>query len=101
MHSKLCEQIEAPLPKDLIQFQQPFTVRGVDFAGPSYVKVGTTIKKSYIVLFTCATTRATHLELSTDLCTDKFLLAFHRFVGRQGLPNTISSDNAGTFQAAN
>jgi hypothetical protein len=30
----------------------------------------------------------------------QFLLAFQRFVGRRGLPNTIYSDNARTFQAA-
>ena len=46
----------------------PFTHVGVDFAGPSYVKCGVnTVKsneqiKSYVCMFTCASTRAIHLE---------------------------------------
>ncbi|GFR23951.1 integrase catalytic domain-containing protein [Trichonephila clavata] len=35
------------------------------------------------------------------LTTDKFLLALQRFVGRRGLLNTIYTDNATTFHAAN
>ncbi|GFU42112.1 integrase catalytic domain-containing protein [Nephila pilipes] len=46
-------------------------------------------------------TRALHLELVSDLSTDKFLLALQRFVGRRGLPCTIYTDNATTFHAAN
>jgi len=48
-----------------------------------------------------ATTRAVHLELCLELSTDKFLLAFQRFTGRRGLPNTIYTDNAQTFLVAN
>lgn len=96
-----CEQLEAQLPMDRIQFQQPFTVCGIDFAGPLYVKAGAMTKKAYVVLFTCAVTRAVHLELATDMSTSKFLLAFQRFIGRRGLPSTIYSDNARTFHAAN
>jgi len=66
-----------------------------------FVKVGNTLKKCYITLFTCATTRAVHLELCLDLSTDKFLLALRRFAGRCGLPNTIHTNNAQTFHAAN
>jgi hypothetical protein len=42
-----------------------------------------------------------HLELCLDLSTDRFLLALQRFTGRRGLPNTIYTDNALTFHAAN
>ncbi|GFQ95402.1 integrase catalytic domain-containing protein [Trichonephila clavata] len=38
---------------------------------------------------------------STDTEADKFLLALQRFVGRRRLPNTIYTDNATTFHAAN
>jgi len=31
---------------------------------------------------------------------DKFLMALDRFVSRRGLPHTLYSDNAATFQAA-
>jgi len=56
---------------------------------------------SYIALFTCATTSAVHLELCTDMTTAMFLMALQRLVGRRGLPHTVYSDNAKTFQAAN
>ena len=74
---------------------------GVDFAGPLYVKVGKETQRAYIAIFTCATTRAVHLELCTDMTTAKFLMALQRFVGRRGLLHTVYSDNAKTFQAAN
>ena len=63
--------------------------------------MGSNTRKSYIALFTCATTRVAHLELCTDMTTDKFLLAFQRFVGRRGLQHTVYSDNAQTFHATN
>jgi len=95
------QQIEAPLPADRVKPQKPYEVTGIDFAGPLYIKVGSDVRKSYIALFTCATTRAVHLELCTDMTTDKFLLAFQHFVGRRGLPHTVYTDNVQTFHATN
>jgi len=95
------QQIEAPLPADWVQPQKPFAVTGIVFAGPLYIKVGSNMRQGYIALFTCATTRAVHLELCTDMTTDKFLLAFQRFVGRRGLPHTVYTDNTRTFHANN
>jgi hypothetical protein len=80
---------------------KPFTVTAIHFAGPLYIKVGRNMHKAYITLFTCATARAVQLELCTDMSTDKFLMALQRFAGRRGLPHTIYTDNARTFQAAN
>lgn len=51
-------------------------------------------------LFTCASTRAVHLELTRGLTVQYFLLAFRRFASRRGLPATIQSDNAKTFQSS-
>ena len=51
-------------------------------------------------LFTCATSRAVHLEVVTDLSTATFMLAFCRFVGRRSLPELMISDNATTYEAA-
>jgi len=48
------------------------------------------MRKSYIALCTCATTRAVRLELRTAMTTDKFLLAL-RFVGTRGLPHNVYS----------
>jgi hypothetical protein len=93
--------IEAPLPADRVQPKKPFSIIGIDFAGPLHITSGRTTKKAYILLITCSTTRALHLELTTDLSTDRFLMAFQRFVGRRGIPDTVYSDNAQTFHAAN
>ena len=94
-------QIEAPLPADRVTPYKPSAVTGIDFAGPLYIKVGSNMRKGYIALFTCATTRAVHLELYTDMTTDKFLLALQRLVGKRGLPHTVYTDKDQTFHATN
>ena len=58
------------LPPERVSEGPPFAHTGVDFAGPLYVKspVESDDKaKTYICLFTCATTRAVHLELTKAL----------------------------------
>ena len=85
----------------------PFTYTGVDFAGPLYITSPrdsqsneSVSEKVYICLFTCASTRAVHLELTRDLGVNSFLQAFRRFSSRRGLPSTLISDNAKTFKAS-
>ena len=92
---------EDPLPADRVTAAKPFQVTGMDFAGPLYVQRNPHSRKCYIVLFICATVRAVHLELCSNMTADAFLMAFQRFVGRRGIPHTIYTDNAHTFQAAN
>ena len=55
--------------------------------------------KAYVCLFTCAATRAVHLELTPDLSAATFLLAFRRFTSRRGIPSVMISDNAKVFQS--
>ena len=57
-------------------------------------------EKVYIALFTCASTRAVHLELVENLSATTFFQAFRRFTSRRGLPSTIFTDNAKTYKAA-
>ena len=92
-------QVTAPLPQDRVTQSPPFSVTGLDHAGPLYSS-DTGDQKLYILLFTCAVTRALHLEIVDSLSLDDFLLAFRRFVARRALPNIIYSDNAKTFKAA-
>jgi hypothetical protein len=80
--------------------EPPFTNTGLDFAGPLLVRDGEKTEKSYICLYTCASTRAIHLELLKNLSTDTFLQSFRRFTARRGLPKKLISDNAKTFKAA-
>ncbi|XP_055932974.1 uncharacterized protein LOC129962996 [Argiope bruennichi] len=91
-------QVIAPLSDIRVEQSAPFTIIGVDFAGPLFVK--DSINKQYILLITCAATRSVHLELVGDLTTDTFLLAFRRFISRRGLCSIVVSDNARIFKRA-
>jgi len=99
LDSKPCNEPVAPLPKLRISESPPFTVVGLDFAGPLFC-LDFPKKKFYILLFTCAVVRAIHLELTESMSTESFLLAFRRFAARRGMPSVIYSDNAQTFVAA-
>ena len=93
------------LPDMRVADAPPFTFTGLDFAGPLYItssKEGQSneiSQKAYICLYTCASTRAIHLELLRDLSVKSFLQSFRRFASRRGLPSTLLSENAKTFNA--
>ena len=89
----------APLPNICSVRTRSFQHTGVDFAGPIYVKCGPDIKKSYVILFTCATTRAVHLSLASDLSGPTFRLSLEKFVATWGIPNLMVSYNASTFKS--
>ena len=59
------------------------------------------MKKAYICLFTCATSRALHLELTPDLSTEASIRCLRRSIARRGRPVSITTDNAKTFKRAN
>ena len=77
----------APLPEDRIKPAPPFTNVGLDFAGPLFLKDSG--EKAYICLFTCAVTRAIHLELVSNMTVERFLLALRRMVARRGMCSII------------
>ena len=89
-----------PLPDFRVSKVDVFDHIGVDHCGPFYVKEGRTIRKSYVLILTCAVSRAVHLELVGDMSVQHFMLGFRRFVSRRGLPSYIMSDNSLTFQCA-
>ncbi|XP_065062391.1 uncharacterized protein LOC135689168 [Rhopilema esculentum] len=89
------------LPDFRVYEAHAFDAVGIDFAGPLYVRTeDNSLKKVYIALFTCATTRALHIEVVPDMTTNTFLLCLKRFVSRRGIPRIIVTDNAKTFKAA-
>ena len=95
------EQKMANLPKERVEIgEPPFTNTGVDFFGPLFVKFRRGTAKRYGCLFTCLTTRAVHIELTTSLESDSFIMAFHRFAARRGKPQRLFSDNGTNFVAA-
>ena len=71
----------------------PFTNTAIDMFGPFHIKLSRkTLKEAQVIIFTCMTTRAVHLELVSDKSSDTFLLAFRRFASLRGHPNTCRSD---------
>ncbi|XP_065060575.1 uncharacterized protein LOC135687848 [Rhopilema esculentum] len=92
----------APLPEFRVKEVPPFTYIGIDFAGPLFYKskIGK-MEKCYIALYTCATSRAIHLDLVEDMSGPTFIRSLRRFTSRRGTPSLINSDNAKTFKFTN
>ena len=94
------EQLMANLPKErLTPENPPFTSVGVDYFGPLYVQQGRSHVKRYGCVFTCLTTRAIHIEITSTLDTDSFINALRRFISLRGNPSSVYSDNGSNFRA--
>eukprot|EP00795_Rhopilema_esculentum_P011295 gene11295-21485_t len=91
----------SPLPPYRVSQDAAFSQIGIDFAGPLFVRDiynnDNQSYKCYIALFSCASTRAIHLELVPDLRGSTFIRALKRFISRRGIPARILSDNGKTF----
>ncbi|XP_055604362.1 uncharacterized protein LOC129752613 [Uranotaenia lowii] len=101
---KAIQQLMADLPSPRVKPSRPFSITGVDFWGPIYLKPRHRRDapiKAYVCVFVCFSTKAVHLEIVTNLSTAKFLQALRRFVGRRGLCSDIFSDNGTNFTGAN
>ena len=86
---KPSNQLMGQLPNERTTVFDPvFTNTEVDYFEPILVRNSKRTRftsghnKRYGVVFTCLTTRATHLELAGDLSTDSFILALKRFIAR-------------------
>ncbi|XP_072400964.1 uncharacterized protein [Diabrotica undecimpunctata] len=99
------QHIMGNLPESRIIPSRPFTVSGVDYAGPVLLRdrKGRNYKtsKAYIALFICFASKAVHLEIVSDLTTECFLAALRRFTARRGKCSEIFSHNGSTFVRAN
>ena len=80
----------------------PFETTGIDYAGPLYVQEENDkeLRKCYILLFTCATVRAVHLEITRDFSSKNLVLAIRRFIARHGKLALFVSDNFKSFKSA-
>ena len=74
----------------------PFT-----YVGPIEVKYKRRPLKRWLCVYTCLSTRATHLEMVYLLDTDSCLSAVTKFIAGLGHPLTIWSDNGSNFVRAN
>ncbi|XP_055614497.1 uncharacterized protein LOC129760849 [Uranotaenia lowii] len=92
----------APLPTARLQaFVKPFTYIGLDYFGPMNVRIGRSLVKRWVALFTCLTIRAVHLEVVHSLTTESCKMAIRRFIVCHGSPLEIYSDNGTNFVGAN
>ncbi|XP_055589036.1 uncharacterized protein LOC129741338 [Uranotaenia lowii] len=101
---QMIQQSIADLPTSRVAPRRPFTVCGVDYCGPVYLKSAVRNRgptKAYVCIFVCFTTRAVHIELVSDLSTPAFIAALRRFAARRNFPHEIHSDNGTTFRGAN
>ena len=62
---------------------------GTDFCGPLYARTKTNPTKVYICIFTCASSRMLHLELTNDMPTNEFLQAFQHMINHRGMSVTL------------
>ena len=77
----------------------PFSKVGLDYFGPLKYKISQfdTQEKAYVLIYTCLTTRCTHLELCADSSTRSYIGALKAIFGQRRVPNYLYSDNAQAF----
>lgn len=104
-NAKVRTQVMGDLPSARVTPARPFLNSGVDFAGPYQLLMskgrGAKTTKSYIAIFVCMSTKATHLELVGDLSSAVFIGAFKRFCARRGKCTNLWSDQGRNFIGAN
>ena len=88
------------LPEFRTEVSRPFQYAGIDFAGPLKCKISKTKeKKAYVLIFTCATSKAVHLELTRTQTAEEFQKKLNTFITREMRSERIISDNAATSKA--
>ncbi|XP_022199976.2 uncharacterized protein LOC111056874 [Nilaparvata lugens] len=102
---KLQVQLMGNLPTARVTVPlRPFTVSGVDYCGPFFVKPsrkkGQQGTECYICVSICFSCKAVHLELAEDISTASFIAALQRFISRRGRPSEMYSDNETNFVGA-
>lgn len=88
-------------PARLAAFAQPFTHVGIDYFGSIEVTVGRRVEKRWVLLATCLTIRAIHLEVAHSLNTSSCIMALRNFMARRGTPQKVYSDRGTNFVGTN
>ncbi|XP_062539061.1 uncharacterized protein LOC134207360 [Armigeres subalbatus] len=77
----LVQQSTADLPVSRVSPTHPFSICGVDYCGPFYVKSAVRTRgptKVFVAIFVCFSAKAVFIELVSDLSTPAFLAALRR-----------------------
>lgn len=105
LRGKRQEQIMSDLPEDRMCTDPPFTCVGLDVFGPWSVTVrktrgGQAEAKRWVVIFTCMSTRAIHIEVIESMDTSSFINALRRFFAIRGAAKLLRSDCSTNFVSA-
>ena len=104
-YARTSTQMMADLPADRTTPSSPFSSVEIDYTGPFSYKEGNqrkpTIKKGYMAVYACFSTKAVFFDLVVDLTTDAFLASLRRFSSIYGVPAFVFSDNGFNFVGAN
>ena len=83
-------QVTAKMPSFKTEGSSPFEVTGLDFAGPLYYRVLKNENgKCYILIFTCAASRAIHLEVTKSQTAEEFQRKLNAFMHFPKIKTTI------------
>ena len=89
------------LPNYRVCAEFPFQVTGFcwSFIVKDIYSKSSDVNKSFILIFTCAASQFTYLELSPDMTCVSFINCFKRFISRCGAPTKVVSDNFKSFKS--
>ena len=89
----------AALPPFCTEFGRPFRTTGINFAGLLSYKVFKKDQgKCHILIFTCATSRAVHLEMTKSQTAEEFQRKLDGFITGRTRPKQILWDNTAFFK---
>ena len=94
------EQRMADLPPEHVEASPPFTFCRMDCFGPFLPKQGKNENRIYGLLFTCLSSRAVHIEMLDDMCTDALINGLRCFIAIRGAVCQNKSDQGSNFVGA-
>ncbi|XP_072152096.1 uncharacterized protein [Bemisia tabaci] len=104
LKAKPVNQLMGTLPVNRVTANRAFLCKGMDFGGPIKTRTSTLrnskVVKTYICVFACFSTKAVHIETTSDLTTNSFIAALARFICRRGKPSDLWSDCGSNFLGA-
>ncbi len=105
LRGKMESQKMSALPPDRVSVDPPFTHTGLDVFGPFTVVTrktrGHSIEnKRWVVIFSCLSARAVHLEVIESLSASSFICALRRFLAVRGPVKHFRSDRGTNFVGA-
>ena len=102
LRGHLEHQKMADLPSVRVKQSPPFTYVGVDMFGHWEVvtrktRGGSSNSKRWAILFTCLSSRASHIEVVEDMSSSAFINALRRFISIRGRVAEFRSDRGTNF----